>query len=815
MIARPRQLFSIAAGLLVILILLVAMSRRWGTPSTSQLWVFEMELRAASGTSAQLFWTPEVDFTEEQSASLPIQAGGPGQMLRFTLPSGVRRLRFDPTDAAGDVVIGRMVLRDADGGVLTTFAAESLTSPHDVVSITRKGSETLIVASGNDPWVNLWIGCLPSPFNSGAGWPFTAVSLVLASLAAAGLLAACFWVIGRDLYHATRDGTQLSSGRWSWSWLPVVFLLVFSAKLLLMHAYPVTAPQWDQWDGEARGLYLPYYNCALSWSQMVALHNEHRIFFSRLLALALLLVNGQWDPRLQQVVNAGLHSLIAVLLLAILWRGLEWRRLDLLALIVVPVFALPFAWENTLIGFQSAFYLFVLFSLVGLWLTTAFRAGSPAWWLGWVCAVCTLFTTAGGILLPVIIGGVAALKIMNPPRRWRELALALVAAGAVLIVGVLTASPPLAEHQPLKATTVGTFLSAFLRNLAWPWVDYPSAGILMWLPIAAFLVIVVIRRRRTSPFERFVVGIAAWVLMQAAAIAYGRGGGALVPATRYQDFLCLGFVANTLILVMAARQMRSAPLGKGLAALMLLGWIGAAFAGLQTLTTGTITTLNFWRPHWEAQTTNLRRFVLSGDAQELKSKPPLDLPYPIADSLVDALQQPILRRLLPAAVRQPMRVQPQTVTNEAFAPYGAYPTTPNDPMRPAWGSYTARGNPSMGDFESQRLPSCESGGNLSVPVAGYLGVADLYLAVRDLGTGETHEIEPDRPAREDWVNVTVPCPEGSFVVVGVDRRSDYWFAFREPVEIGWASIHAERLIENSFRLMLIALAVMVVAVKVT
>jgi hypothetical protein len=303
--------------------------------------------------------------------------------------------------------------------------------------------------------------------------------------------------------------------------------------------------------------------------------------------------------------------------------------------------------------------------------------------------------------------------------------------------------------------------------------------------------------------------------MQAAAIAFGRGGGGVVPATRYQDFLSLGFVANTLILVVAARQMRAGPLRKGLAAIVLIGWCGAALAGLDTLTTGTIRTLNFWRPHWEAQAVNVRQFVLSGDAQELKSKPPLDLPYPSADSLIDALQQPMLRRLLPAAIRQPMRVQPRTVTNEAFAPYGAYPLTPNDPMRPAWGSYTARGNPSMGDFESQILPSCESGGHLSLSVAGYLGFADLYLAVRDLTTGETQEIKPARLAREDWVNVTVPCPDRSFAMIAADRRSDYWFAFREPVETGWASVRAEQLIEASFRLMFAALALMVVAVKLT
>jgi hypothetical protein len=816
MTARPRLLLSLAAGLFLILLLVLVVSRRGsGTSSTSPLWTFEVELRAASGTFAQLFWTSDIDFVEEQSTSMPIQAGGRGQTLRFTMPRGVRRLRLDPTDAAGEVVIGRMSLRDADGRVLAMFATEDLTSPHDVGSITRKGSETLLVATGNDSSVLLSIGRLGPQFDT-AGWSrFTAGSLVVTILAVLALLTACVWALGLDLSRAARDGTLPGSGRWGWIWLPVVFLLVFAAKLLLMRAFPVTAPYADQWDGEARGLYVPYYNGDLSWSQMFGFHNEHRIFFSRLLALALLVVNGQWDPRLQQVVNAGIHSLIAVLLLAIMWRGAEWRRLDLLALIVVPVFVLPYAWENTLLGFQSAFYLSALFLLPGLWLTTAFRAGSPAWWLGWLCALCGLFTTAGGVLLPPIIAAVAVLKTMHAPRRWWELAVTLAVAVSVIALGVLTASPPLAHHQAFKATTLGMFFSALLRNLAWPWVDYPAAGIVMWLPAAALLGLVLIRWRRTTPFERFVIGLASLVLAQAATIAYGRGGSALVPLARYQDFLSLGFVANTMILTMIVRQMPARPRWRGLAALVLIGWSTAALAGLDTLTTSAIKTLNLWRPHWEAQAANLRQYVITGDVQELKTRPPLDLPYYSADGLVDALQQPILRRLLPAAVRQPMRVQPGTVANDGFVRDGAFPTTPSDPLRPAWGTYTARGNPSQGDFESQRLPPCERGRHLNVPVAGYLGVAGLRLAVRDVTTGETHEIKPDDLVREEWANVTVPCPKGSFVMVGVDRRPDYWFAFREPVETGWASVWAERLIEGSFRLMLGALALVVVAVKLT
>ena len=124
-------------------------------------------------------------------------------------------------------------------------------------------------------------------------------------------------------------------------------------------------------------------------------------------------------PRLQQVVNAALHALTGLLLAAMLWVANERRRLDLLVFVGALTFSLPFSWENTLVGFQSAFYFLLLFSILGLWLTTRYRAGMGAWCLGWLCALCGLFTAAGGVLLPLVLAGVAVLKLAHDWRAWR------------------------------------------------------------------------------------------------------------------------------------------------------------------------------------------------------------------------------------------------------------------------------------------------------------------------------------------------------------------------------------------------------------
>lgn len=817
MTVRSRLSFSLAAGL-VLLLLAVAFRPARDRQAAAPLWIFEIELRASAGSVAQLFWTPEINFVEEHSARLPIQAGGSIQTLRFRLPRGVRWLRLDPTDAAGEVLIGRMTLRDSGGGLLTTFTTESLTAPHQVALIAPADGGTRLVTSGADPWVILAVGCLADQSSADGRTRFAGRSLALAAAATIVLLAACLCAIGLDVVRVARtQGSPLAPGRYTWMWLPVVFLLVFSAKLLLIREFPVTAPTWDQWDAEARALYLPYYNCGLTWSGMFGLHNEHRIFFPRLLALGLLVLNGQWDPRLQQVVNAVMHAMTAVILLVILWRGLEWRRLDVLAAIVVPVFGLPYAWENALYGFQSAFYFFLLFSILALWMTTAFRAGSLAWCLGWFCGLCGLFTAAGGILLPAVIGFVALLRTIDSGRtwRWRELALTVGVAAAVLAVGVAIMSPPLAHHEPLKAQSLKAFLSSFSRNLAWPWVDAPAAALVMWSPLAALGGFVASRRGRTCMMDRFLFGLAAWVILQAAAIAYGRGGTGAVPAPRYLDFLSLGFVVNVLALISLARQGIPGIAGRRFAIVAMTVWIAFGLVGLDRLFTDTLATLSIWRRHWIAQAANVRSFVLTGDIDVLNSKDPFDIGYPSSDALVDVLRQPIVRRILPAAVREPLHVEPRVTGDNAFVAYGAQPSTPNDSSARGWGTYGSGGNPTVGMFESQHLAPCTAGGRLEIPVAGYLQLPGLSLALREIATGRITEIRPPRLAREDWLQVTVRCPPTPFVIVGLDQRSDFWFAFREPVETGWLSVRADEVINAAAKWVLAALALLLVVVRRT
>ena len=148
MITRlPRWFLDLAVSSSFFLVVVVA--RRGQVPPGSPAWIFEVELRAASGTSARLFWTSDGNFAEQQSVRRPIRPGAQVQTLRRS-PAAVAGCDSTPPTPQATLVIGRMALRAADGRVLTTFAAEA-NPRHDIASIADAG-ETLIVASRR-PWV--------------------------------------------------------------------------------------------------------------------------------------------------------------------------------------------------------------------------------------------------------------------------------------------------------------------------------------------------------------------------------------------------------------------------------------------------------------------------------------------------------------------------------------------------------------------------------------------------------------------------------------------------------------------------------------
>jgi hypothetical protein len=199
-------------------------------------------------------------------------------------------------------------------------------------------------------------------------------------------------------------------------------LIILGAKLWAIAAYGNSTPFWDQWDAEATGLYPRYLAGTLRISDLLATHNEHRILLTRLFALAVFVGSGRWDPILQMMFNALVHTAAIGLLLIMLSRVLDRAGTALLAFFCAVAFAVPFGWSNTLSAFQTQFYLLVLLGPLALLLLYDAAAWSPRWWLGTLVAVAAYFSIAPGALtLPAFIG-LAGIQLALGRRAGRRMA---------------------------------------------------------------------------------------------------------------------------------------------------------------------------------------------------------------------------------------------------------------------------------------------------------------------------------------------------------------------------------------------------------
>jgi len=111
--------------------------------------------------------------------------------------------------------------------------------------------------------------------------------------------------------------------------LPVgIFGFVLVAQLFLVSRIGTDIPYQDQWDVEGRRLYPEWRDGTWHASELLRPHNEHRIFWTKLLDLGLFSANGQWDPLVQLTAGAIVRAAMAALLAGMLARALAAMKVS-------------------------------------------------------------------------------------------------------------------------------------------------------------------------------------------------------------------------------------------------------------------------------------------------------------------------------------------------------------------------------------------------------------------------------------------------------------------------------------------------------
>ncbi|NIJ89755.1 hypothetical protein FHR49_002563 [Xanthomonas campestris] len=308
-------------------------------------------------------------------------------------------------------------------------------------------------------------------------------------------------------------------------------VLLATSRFMLLMAAGSSIPFWDQWGGE-NAIFSAFQNGSLTWQQLFSAHNEHRIFWTRLLTIILFNMNGQqWDNQLEAVVSSGIYCAALTIPVFFAAQALTRFKIIVMTLTVTLAGALPFGWENSLVGFQSQFYINALlaFLAVGACAHTTFRGFLWIWPL--VIVGASMLAMANGVLTAFCCAGVLSLRSLTDPGIRTRAAILAVMMCLVGIIGYgLTPSP--AYHAVLKAQNIGEWISALWITSSWPMP--PGIGqVLLITPVLAWLLRT--GRQQKSTSDLFFFGLNILGILNSVAISYSRGYDLVEVTSRYTD----------------------------------------------------------------------------------------------------------------------------------------------------------------------------------------------------------------------------------------------------------------------------------------
>ena len=197
----------------------------------------------------------------------------------------------------------------------------------------------------------------------------------------------------------------------------VLFLIAPVSIAYLIHHNGVTVPFMDQWD------LVPLLEKAhageLGLSDIWTQHNEHRIFFPRLLMLALASLT-HWNIMYELYTNMILAGLILLFLYSLLNKTYgNYTPSWLIVVLSFLVFS-PAQWENWSWGWQIQIFLSVLGTVAAVWSVSSWPSQLKGVIIGIVAAVIASYSFNNGLLTWIVVGMILLVK---RERKWKDISL--------------------------------------------------------------------------------------------------------------------------------------------------------------------------------------------------------------------------------------------------------------------------------------------------------------------------------------------------------------------------------------------------------
>ncbi|HVF70214.1 MAG TPA: hypothetical protein VM940_01285 [Chthoniobacterales bacterium] len=306
--------------------------------------------------------------------------------------------------------------------------------------------------------------------------------------------------------------------------LPIFFILRLQLK------YWVNIPIWDEWDTPGRAL-LHFAQDKLSWSDLLAQHNESRKFFPRLIYLAMNVPLG-WDVRYGMVLTfLGAGALSGFLLRHLRYFGEAVRGPALFAWLLINLLLFgPSQSENYLSGFTFEILIPVLALCGCLTINLSDRPlAAKCTWNSVLCIIAT-YSFAHGMLLWILAFPLPGASDTSHPfwrRRWIRW---------------------LACHGLIGAIAVGCYFIGYRR----PEIAPPPASLLDLPLIGNFILIWLGAVLKSGPVGAHFTGSLAAILLAAACALSAFGVWRNRPSwSRYYPWLLLACFAMGVALISA------------------------------------------------------------------------------------------------------------------------------------------------------------------------------------------------------------------------------------------------------------------------
>lgn len=424
------------------------------------------------------------------------------------------------------------------------------------------------------------------------------------------------------------------------------FLIAFGVKLALLGYAASPVPFADEWDGEAAYVLKPFLEGQLHIWDLFRPHNEHLMPLTRLLALASFRIAGYWDVVFQMIVNAAIHAFAIVFIGYFLSKPVTKHLQPIVWLLCVIVASIPYGWENLLLGFNTHFYLLILFSFVAFAGLTWAKAWSPPWFIGTAFAIAACFNMASGALTLAVAAVVALLQCVRGERRGAG-ELFGIAAHVVLTAAMLFVMPHLSGNE-FQAHSVGDFMGATATLLSWP--TRPPFGLVTYAPVLILFFTLFRSRAALADGRWSIIAGSGWVAAQVCAIAIGRANGFLL-SSRYFDALQIGMMINlaSVFVLLSMRVSQQSLIRRD--GLAFAGWGIFLCVALALSAVSLGKQIDARRQSAMTEAVNLRAYLATGNVSHLAHKSVEEIGYPVPERLRAWLDDPTIRQILPPTLK--------------------------------------------------------------------------------------------------------------------------------------------------------------------